>query len=76
MTQRLLTLWDVESRSRLHGPLDAGGPAIVLAVSFSPDGATLATASSDLGVRFWDVGDRSHLGPRIRSERERRCLQR
>ena len=54
VTQRLLTLWDVRSRSRLHAPLDAGGPAIVLAVAFSPDGATLATASSDLGLRLWN----------------------
>ena len=49
-----LTLWDVGSRSRLHEPLYAGYPGIVLAVGFSPDGARLATASSDLGLRFWD----------------------
>ena len=38
-----------------------GFPALVLAVGFSPDGATLATASSDLGLRFWDAatGDTS-----------------
>ena len=55
MTETTLTLWDVGSRSRLHEPLYAGHPAWVLAVGFSPDGATLATASSDLGLRFWDV---------------------
>ncbi|MGH2630717.1 MAG: protein kinase domain-containing protein [Actinomycetota bacterium] len=53
VTKRLLTLWDVGSRSRLHEPRYAGNPAIVLAVGFSPDGATVATASSDLGLRFW-----------------------
>ena len=50
-----LTLWDVRSRSRLHGPLYAGNPSLVLAVGFSPDGATLATASSDLGLQLWDA---------------------
>ena len=55
VTETMLTLWDVRSRSRLHGPLSAGHPSWVLAVRFSPDGSTLATASSDLGLRFWDV---------------------
>ncbi len=55
VTETMLTLWDVGSRSRLHEPLYAGHPSWVLAVGFSPDGATLATASSDLGLRFWDV---------------------
>ena len=55
VTDAMLTLWDVGSRSRLHEPLYAGHPSWVLAVRFSPDGATLATASSDLGLRLWDV---------------------
>jgi len=55
VTETMLTLWDVGSRSRLHGPLYAGNPSWVLAVRFSPDGSTLATASSDLGLRFWGV---------------------
>jgi WD40 repeat protein len=50
-----LTLWDVESRSRLFEPLWAGYPAVILAVGFSPDRATLATASSDHGLQFWDA---------------------
>jgi WD40 repeat protein len=54
VTKTLLTLWDVESRSRLRDPLYAGNPSMVLAVAFSPDGATLATASSDLGLRLWN----------------------
>jgi WD40 repeat protein len=55
VTESLLTLWDVGSRSLLHEPLYAGSPAIVLAVGFSPDGKTLVTASSDLGLKFWDA---------------------
>jgi WD40 repeat protein len=55
VTQRDLTLWDVGSRSRLHGPVDAGEPAIVLAVGFSPDGKTVATASSNRGLQLWDA---------------------
>jgi WD40 repeat protein len=55
VTQRLLTLWDVGSRSRLREPLDAGSPSIVLAVGFNPGGATLVTASSDLGLLLWNA---------------------
>jgi WD40 repeat protein/tRNA A-37 threonylcarbamoyl transferase component Bud32 len=54
VTDTMLTLWNVRSRSRLHGPLYAGSPAMVLAVGFSPDGGTLATASSDRGLQLWD----------------------
>jgi WD40 repeat protein len=49
-----LSLWDVGSRSPLREPLAAGYPSIVLAVGFSPDGAKVATASSDLGLRLWN----------------------
>ena len=55
VTQRLLTLWDVVSRSRVRGPLNAGEPSMVLAVSFSPDGTKLVTASGSVGLTFWDV---------------------
>ena len=55
VTETMLTLWDVGSRSRLHEPLYAGNPSLVLAVGFSPDGTTLATASSDLGLQLWDA---------------------
>jgi WD40 repeat protein/tRNA A-37 threonylcarbamoyl transferase component Bud32 len=55
VTKTMLTLWDVGSRSRLHGPLYAGNPSVILAVGFSPDGRTLATASSDLGLMLWDA---------------------
>jgi WD40 repeat protein/tRNA A-37 threonylcarbamoyl transferase component Bud32 len=56
-----LTLWDVGSRSRLHGPLSAGPGFLLVGVSFSPDGATVATAS-DLGVKLWDVASGTSLG--------------
>jgi WD40 repeat protein len=51
----LLTLWNVDTRSRLHGALNArGGTNMSGGLSFSPDGATLATASG-LGVRLLDM---------------------
>ena len=60
VTKHVLTLWDVGSRSRLREPRYAGNPSIVLAVGFSPDGATVATASSNRGLQLWDpaTGDR------------------
>ena len=62
VTKHLLTLWDVRSRTRLHDPLFAGNPSVVLAVGFSPDGTSLATASSDLGMKFWDATTGDDLG--------------
>jgi WD40 repeat protein/tRNA A-37 threonylcarbamoyl transferase component Bud32 len=57
-----LTLWDLSSRSRLHGPLSAGGGTVLAGgLSFSPDGATLATAS-EVGVQLWDVATGAGLG--------------
>jgi WD40 repeat protein len=57
-----LTLSDVGTRSRLHGPLSTGGGTLLVGgLSFSPDGATLATASA-LGVRLWDVATGAVLG--------------
>ena len=60
VTENILTLWDVGSRSRLH-ELYAGNPSRVLAVGFSPDGATLATASSDLGLQLWNAATGERL---------------
>ncbi|HEX2111120.1 MAG TPA: PQQ-binding-like beta-propeller repeat protein [Gaiellaceae bacterium] len=56
-----LTLWDVGSRSRLRGPLNAGGGALLVGIGFSPDGTTLATAS-EYGVRLWDATTGESLG--------------
>lgn len=63
VTQTMLTLWDVGSRSRLREPLFVGNPAMVLAVGFSPDGASLATASSDLGLQLRDPATGASLAP-------------
>jgi WD40 repeat protein len=57
-----LTLWDVGSRSRLQGPLSAGAGDLLVGVGFSPDGATLATTSGQLGVQLWDVATGASLG--------------
>jgi WD40 repeat protein/tRNA A-37 threonylcarbamoyl transferase component Bud32 len=57
-----LTLWDVGSRSRLHGPLSAGSGDLLVGVGFSPNGATLATTSGQFGVQLWDVATGAGLG--------------
>ena len=57
-----LTLWDVGSRSRLHGPLSAGAGTLLVGVGFSPDGGTLFTTSGQLGVQLWDVATGARLG--------------
>lgn len=53
-----MTLWDVESRSVWREPASAGSAAV--AVSFSSDGATLATAGPS-GVKLWDVASGTEL---------------
>jgi WD40 repeat protein len=57
------TIWDVESRSRrLAFPIDPWGvTGGASGVSFSADGATLATAAFE-GVRLWDVATGAELG--------------
>jgi WD40 repeat protein len=56
-----LTLWDVRSRSRLQGPLDAGGSALRGGISYTPDGATVVT-SGQFGVKLWDVATGANRG--------------
>lgn len=60
-----MTLWDVSDRAHPYpvgGPL-AGHTSLLTAVTFSPDGQTLASASSDRTVILWDVSDRDHPHP-------------
>jgi len=57
-----LTLWDVGSRSRLHGFAVGGGRYILVGVGFSPDGATLVTTNDLGGVKLWDVATGASLG--------------
>ena len=47
------TLWDIESRSLVWGPLTVA-PGPVVGVSLSTDGRMLATAGPD-GVKLWDA---------------------
>jgi WD40 repeat protein len=58
-------LWDVATRHLVGRPLKpAGGPSVVHAITFGPDGRTLAVAGSD-GVRIWDTAGGRQIGPPI-----------
>jgi WD40 repeat protein len=54
-------LWDVEGHT-VKGPA-LKHPAVVSAVTFSPDGQTLLTGTEDGGVYLWDVASGNSLGP-------------
>ncbi|MEZ5477027.1 MAG: hypothetical protein R3E95_05935 [Thiolinea sp.] len=55
----MVKLWDVVSRRLLHS--FEGHQDSVTSVTFSPDGKTLASASSDNTVKLWDVASRRLL---------------
>ncbi|WP_329567178.1 TIR domain-containing protein [Streptomyces sp. NBC_01361] len=52
-------VWDVATRRQIGRPL--GGHTYVAAVSFSPDGRTFASGSSN-GVQLWDTRSRAPIG--------------
>jgi WD40 repeat protein len=54
-------LWDVAGRRRIGPPL-RGHEGFVFTSDFSPDGRTLATSGSDVGVTLWDVESHRSLG--------------
>jgi WD40 repeat protein len=51
-----ILVWDVSSRKLLR-TLERNGSKRVLALTFSPDGGTLAVASEDKEVALWNVAD-------------------
>ncbi|MHC5903482.1 nSTAND1 domain-containing NTPase [Streptomyces sp. S6] len=61
----LLKLWDVSDPARPEAlPDPRGGHSVVVnQIAISPDGRTLATASSDYRVLLWNLADPRHLTP-------------
>jgi len=61
----LLKVWDVSDPARPKAlPDPRGGHSVVVnQIAISPDGRTLATASSDSRVLLWNLADPHHLTP-------------
>jgi WD40 repeat protein len=72
---QFVQLWTLPSRRKLGEPMRASDAdpgalaARVWDVAFSPNSATLATASEDYSVRFFDVATRGQLGATIVAHR-------
>jgi hypothetical protein len=56
---RIIRLWDLESKKPSHVLKDHSDA--VYALAFSPDGTLLASASADRAVKVWDVGTGARL---------------
>ena len=54
-------VWDVGTGEELRTLIDPGGDHIN-AISFSPDGRTLATSHNKAGIRRWDIFTGKFLG--------------
>jgi WD40 repeat protein len=61
---RLIRLWDVETRQLMGKPL-TGHTEAVFSVSFSPDGRLLASGGWDGTIRMWDVQTGQAVGRAI-----------
>ncbi|MGL4553205.1 MAG: WD40 repeat domain-containing protein, partial [Gemmataceae bacterium] len=57
--------WDVRTGDPLGGPMPHRD--LVQAVTFAPDGASLASAGDDYTIRRWDARTGAPLGPPVRA---------
>jgi HEAT repeat protein/WD40 repeat protein len=55
-------LWDVATGQKLKTIVITRQPREVLSLAFSPDGTTLASASDEGTVQFWDVATGKRIG--------------
>ena len=64
-----LILWDVEARQPSGPPLK-GHSRIITSLAFSPDGAIIASGSSDASIILWHVETRQPIGQPITGHTE------